>query len=242
MAMLKKIFHFFYGLFFWIAALFLVLAYGLIYLRLLGLINKDRKEIGWHGKKGWSRMLLWLSRVKVTVEGADNIDRQTNYIFAANHSSTADIIILCNAIPVPFDFVMDEELFRIPFLGTWARYAGDLPISRRHPKKALRDIKGVIDNLKAGHSIAYFPEGGRSRDGTLGTFKSGIGKLVNETGVMVVPVAIIGSHGLMPRRSIGLYPKPITVRFGSPMKFEPRTADTEISASVQQQVEKLFNS
>ena len=237
---MKKIYHILFGLFFWFAALFLVLVYGLIYLRLYALLTGNRKNIGWRGKKGWSRMLLWISRIKVTMEGRENVDKNTNYIFAVNHSSTMDIIILCNAIPVPFDFVMDEDLFKIPFLGSWAKYAGDLPISRRRPKKALRDIERVIENLKAGDSIVFFPEGGRSQDGKLGNFKSGIGKLMIDSGVAAVPVAIIGSHRLMPRRSIALYPAPITVRFGKPIKINLEMSEIEIAQLVHDQVAALL--
>ncbi len=236
---MKKAFHLFLGLFFVFTSLLLFTASVLLHRLLTITAGKTPQNLSL-ARKAWGRSVLWLNRIKTSVRGAENVDDGRNYIFVVNHSSSADIPILSAVIPPPFNFVMDESLFHIPVIGFTARYIGDLPISRRHPEKALEDLDRVVEKLKRGRSVVFFPEGGRSHDGSLGNFRSGIGKLVIESGVPALPVAITGSYELMPRRGFALYPAPVTVRFGSPVKADPASSELEIAHQLHDRLAALL--
>src|ERR1041385_5823439 len=66
----------------------------------------------------WSRILLFVSGVKVTSEGTERIDPNGSYVIASNHESYMDTPVVLANIPVQFRFLAKRELFRIPFLGT----------------------------------------------------------------------------------------------------------------------------
>src|SRR5687767_13591080 len=65
----------------------------------------------------WARMILWTSRVRVSIKGAENIVPGTPYVLCINHQSHMDIPILLAALPFQFRFAAKKQLFRYPFLG-----------------------------------------------------------------------------------------------------------------------------
>ncbi|MBW1897258.1 MAG: 1-acyl-sn-glycerol-3-phosphate acyltransferase, partial [Deltaproteobacteria bacterium] len=62
----------------------------------------------------WAKSVLWVSRVKVTVQGMENIDPTAAYVYMANHQSMFDILVLLGHLPVQFRWLAKKELFRIP--------------------------------------------------------------------------------------------------------------------------------
>src|SRR4051812_24503580 len=66
----------------------------------------------------WSRSLLFFARVKVKVEGLENIDPAASYVFCSNHLSYMDTPVVLSRIPAQFRFLAKQGLFQIPFLGT----------------------------------------------------------------------------------------------------------------------------
>jgi 1-acyl-sn-glycerol-3-phosphate acyltransferase len=225
-----------YSLFAWLADFLIIIFYGLMAIRIYAFITGRRSQAGYLGRHYWGKALLWLLKVELIIEGVEKISRDQNYIFASNHASTMDLMIVCASMPGPFVFAMDDQLLKIPFFGAWCRFAGDLPVSRVDPKKAQLDIQNITNDLRRGESVVIFAEGGRSRDGMLHKFKSGVGVLAGESGVPVIPVAISGSFNLMRRRSIIIYPGTITVKFGPPMKFGPDESPIGIAAAVHDKV------
>jgi len=145
----------------------------------------------------WAKMLLFISGIKVSVKGLENITKERQYIFATNHQSYFDILALLSFIPVPFAFIMKEELMSIPLFGRAMKSAGYLGISREDPRRAIHGINKAIEKVKEGFSLVIFPEGTRSLDGKLNEFKRGAFNLALKTQLDIVPIAIDGSFKIV---------------------------------------------
>ena len=80
-----------------------------------------------------------------------------------------------------------ESLFRIPFLGWAMNRAGFIPIDRSNRRRAIDSLQLAAERIRAGKSVIVFPEGTRSKDGSLQPFKRGPFHLALQAGAPVVP-------------------------------------------------------
>lgn len=165
----------------------------------------------------WSRFLFYGALARCEVEGRDNVDFSCPHVFVANHSSMIDICALFIAIPVPLRFVLKSELGNVPFLGWYTRAMDMVLIERGGARKIVNQLQRATDLLRNGHSLAAFPEGTRSTDGTLRRFRSGVFKVAIAAGVPVVPVTLRGTGQVMPPGGFRIRPGRIRVRFGKPI-------------------------
>ena len=168
----------------------------------------------------WAGITLSCTGVRVQTTGTEHIPRETPCIFAANHASQYDIPVLYKALPVQFRFLVKKELFRVPLLGLAMKRAGYIPIDRSGGKAALLSLRKAADAIRAGTSIVVFPEGTRSRDGRLQPIKPGAVVLALKSRCPVVPVAISGTHRVLPKGRLGARPGRVRVRIGPPIKTE----------------------
>lgn len=174
----------------------------------------------------WARILLSLSRIPVEVYGRHNVLRDKPQIFAANHQSDVDTLVALACLPVPFRWIAKKELFRIPLFGTAMRNAGYIPIDRKNHESALKSLERAAQIIRKGHSVMTFPEGTRSIDGTIQRFKQGTFHLAIRAGVPVVPVTIIGSGAVMPRRSLKIKPGRVKLIIDRPIDVSGYTIET----------------
>lgn len=165
----------------------------------------------------WSPGLLLGAGARLRVEGLERIDWSQPHVFVANHQSMIDICALFRALPVPARFVLKQELAKVPFVGWYARAMGMVFIERASARSSARQLRAAVDSLRAGASVCAFPEGTRSRDGGVGTFKGGAFQLAIEAGVPVVPVAIAGSGTVLPAAGFRVRPGAIVLRIGQPL-------------------------
>jgi 1-acyl-sn-glycerol-3-phosphate acyltransferase len=149
----------------------------------------------------WARAGLLLAGVRLTVEGQEHIPRDRAVIYMSNHQSNFDILALFAGLPVQFRWLAKEELFHIPLFGLAMRRTGYIAIDRSDRKKALRSMAEASRRITEGTSVIVFPEGTRSPDGSLLPFKKGGFMLAIDAGAPIVPVAIAGSHAVMPKYS-----------------------------------------
>ena len=166
----------------------------------------------------WARIIIRTSGVKIEVQGYGHIPGGKPVIFACNHASQLDIPIVHEVLPVQFRFVVKKELFKIPLFGFALHHAGYIPIDRSGGKAALRSVQEAAERLKKGTPIVIFPEGTRSPDGRLMPFKVGGILIAIKAGCPIVPVAISGSHKVLPKGSIRVHPGRIKVTFGLPVQ------------------------
>lgn len=174
----------------------------------------------------WCRLVAWSIFARIHISGAENIQPDRTYVYMANHSSLIDTPALFASLPYQFRIMAKKELFRVPFMGWHLKTAGNFPVDRSDPRKTALSIRAVIDGVRAGKSLAVFPEGTRSPDGRLQEFKSGAFKIALRAGVPVVPVSIRGSGALLPKGSLAPRPGRVDVIVGKPIEtsaFSERT-------------------
>jgi 1-acyl-sn-glycerol-3-phosphate acyltransferase len=131
----------------------------------------------------WSRDNLWLSRARVEIEGLENIGRDHPQTFISNHSGLHDILALSAHLPIQFRWVAKKSLFSVPFMGWHMSRAGYIAIDRDNPRQTAKSIIEAASIIRAGTYAIAFPEGTRSRTGSLGEFHSGIFALALRSGV-----------------------------------------------------------
>ena len=165
----------------------------------------------------WARFLGFFSGMKVETAGLKNIPLNQPLILVANHQGAADIPVLLAYLPVRFRFAIKKELFKIPLFGWYLRQAGYFPIDRQVILSAYKTLDQIIGILKTGESVMIFPEGTRSRDGSLGKFKRGSLMAALKSGAPVVPIAIDGSYNIMPKGTYLVNPSRIKLSVGKPI-------------------------
>ena len=135
-----------------------------------------------------------LSRViyRYRVTGDDHIPATGAAIIACNHVSFVDAVLLMAASPRPIRFLMDHQIFKVPVLGTLFRLAKAIPVAPQKEDPATYEAAFVEARkvLAVGDLLGIFPEGGITRDGALQPFRPGIMKILADSPVPVVPVAL----------------------------------------------------
>lgn len=153
--------------------------------------------------RAWSRVWLWAAGVDLVVDGSENIDPSRSYVVVANHLSDLDIMVCFLAVPLPIRFLAKQELFRIPLLAAAMRAIGIVEVDRE-ARTAIHDqINAQTRELvEAGRSLIIYPEGTRSRQGCLASFKKGAFTIAVAAGLPILPVTIHGSYEAWPPESL----------------------------------------
>jgi len=174
--------------------------------------------------RAWARLLLWGLGVTVSVAGQEAVPRGA-VVFAANHGSALDVLILFGHLPANFRFIHKRSLYWIPFVGWPLWLAGHIGIDRASPFRARRSLERAAERVHAGTSVVVFPEGTRSPDGTVRVFKRGSFVLAIEAGVPVVPVSLAGVKAVVPRGLATLRPGTVRLRIHPAVPTEGRATD-----------------
>ena len=176
----------------------------------------DHKGLRQHGcARLWARGILRVSGVRVRI-GGEALGTGP-YVLASNHQSFFDIFALLAALPLSFRFIAKDSLFRAPFLGWHLKRAGHISLDRSNPRSAYRSLEEAARRIASGTSVLIFPEGSRSSDGKILEFKRGSMRLAEAAGVPVVPVAIFGTAGVLPRGSVWIHPGGVDIAVGKPL-------------------------
>lgn len=171
------------------------------------------------------RRILDISGCTVTVNGLDRIPEGT-CLFAGNHLSMFDVLVLEDVLPQSAGFVAKDSLEKIPGLSAWMSLIRCLFLNRKDTKEGLKTIFKGADYLKEGYSMVIFPEGTRYEEGHLGEFKGASLKMAQKAKVPVVPFALTGTaKALEDNNKLSIKPSDITLTFGNPLLINdlPRT-------------------
>ncbi|MDH4128472.1 MAG: 1-acyl-sn-glycerol-3-phosphate acyltransferase, partial [Spirochaetota bacterium] len=167
----------------------------------------------------WAKWLICVSGVKINIVGLENISLDKNYVFVSNHSSLFDIPVLLSSIKNEIKMIAKKELAYIPIWG-WSLVAGGyILIDRKNPKNAFKAMKKAEKKLKKGTSILVFPEGTRSDNGSVQEFKKGAFMLAIQTHLDMIPISIINSHKVMPKKSFKLSPVTVHLIIDKPISM-----------------------
>lgn len=172
----------------------------------------------------WAPGLLLGAGARLSVDlGGLPFDRP--YFFVANHASIIDVPALFRALPTALRFVVKRELGRVPFLGWYISAMGMIFVDRGARSEAIASVRQASTLARDGRSVLSFPEGTRSRDGRVGTFKSGVFLAAIEAGVPVVPVAVTGAGAVLPPSGFRVRPGTIRVAVGRPIETAGRSKE-----------------
>jgi 1-acyl-sn-glycerol-3-phosphate acyltransferase len=158
------------------------------------------------------------------VEGAENVPEEGPAILASNHLSYADWLFMPLTLSRRVTFVAKAEYFTGKGVKGWMQRrffsgAGQVPIDRSSGSAAEGALMSAKKVLGAGELFGIYPEGTRSHDGKLYRGKTGVARLALETGVPVIPVAVVGTDVVAPPgKKFGSFTRPL-VRFGKPLDF-----------------------
>jgi len=167
-------------------------------------------------------LLAMLGRPKI--EGLENIPRSGPAILASNHLAVMDSFYLPLVVRRRITFLAKAEYFTGTGLKGWlSRWffnaVGQVPIDRTDADSAQAALRTAERLLGEGKLLCMYPEGTRSPDGRLYKGKTGMGRLALQTGVPVIPVAMIGTNVVNPPGTTMLRFGRVSVRFGKPMDF-----------------------
>lgn len=152
----------------------------------------------------WASIYTWMMPAwSVSIEGREHIGKKT-YVVVSNHQSLLDILVAFR-IFFPFKWVSKAEIFRIPFIGwnmTLNRYIKLTRGDRRSVRVMLEDCNRA---LAGGSSVYLFPEGTRSKTGTLKGFRQGAFLLARDNRVPILPIVISGTKDALPKKSLNFH-------------------------------------
>ena len=173
--------------------------------------------MGYYPSMFWARIMAWLTFVRVTVHGKENVRKGQSYIFVANHQGAYDIFAIYGWLSHNFVWMMKKSLQKIPLVGYACLRAGHIYVDRRSPSGIQQTMALAEKRIAEGRSVVVFPEGTRSRNGRLGIFKRGAYMLAEEFRLPVVPVTINGAYKIMPTGSRLPRPGHITLTIHKPI-------------------------
>lgn len=161
---------------------------------------------------------------RLSIHGAEHIPAAAPFVLVANHSSHLDALTLAAALPWKlrqraFPIAAGDVFFQTKASAFFSALAlNALPLWRKRcGSHALEDLRARLVGEPAIYIL--FPEGTRTRDGQMGAFKPGVGRLVAGSAAPVVPCHLQGAFEAMPPD--GKYPVPakLTLRIGAPLHF-----------------------
>lgn len=127
------------------------------------------------------------------VSGVRITDPRRPYVVVANHESFVDMLLI-SQLPWEMKWLSKESIFKIPLLGWLMRMSNDILLVRGDKRSIVRAMADCRKRLDSRLSVMLFPEGTRTRDGSLGEFKDGAFRLAIETGCPILPLVVNGTR------------------------------------------------
>ncbi|NOH14634.1 MAG: 1-acyl-sn-glycerol-3-phosphate acyltransferase [Chloroflexi bacterium] len=164
------------------------------------------------------RFIFWLL-ADLRVTGLENVPVDTGYILAYNHLSLVEPPLILAYWPEHPEAIAGDDVFYRPMQGALVRYYGALPVHRGRYDRTVIDT--MVQILESERPVMIAPEGGRSSTGALIRALPGVGYLMDQAHVPVVPVAVIGGDKNFLRRAFTFQRPKIEVRIGEPFALPP---------------------
>jgi 1-acyl-sn-glycerol-3-phosphate acyltransferase len=172
---------------------------------------------------------------RVEVHGTENIPAEGPVLLCSNHISNLDPPVVGMMFPRPVAFMAKEELFKAPVIKHLVPHLKAFPVKRgMSDRDALRRALAL---LKEGEVLGLFPEGTRSKDGTLGKGLAGAGFFALRSDAVVIPCAIIGPYQRFRKLKV-VYGQPLDMEKYRQEKVSAEEATEVIMSEIQKLIEK----
>jgi len=178
------------------------------------------------------------------VEGLSHVPTQGAAIIASNHLSFSDSIFMPLVIPRRVTFLAKSEYFtgkgiKGRLIAAFFRALGQVPVDRSGGRASEAALETGLRILREGNLLGIYPEGTRSPDGRLYRGRTGIARMALESGVPVIPVAMIDTDKIQPPGKALPKIMQVGIRFGEPLDFsryEGMSGDRFILRSVTDEI------
>lgn len=232
--------------------IFLFLILGLPVLGIEWIISKFNKA---HADMVQLRIVQWglkcvafISGVKLTVIGEENVPRDEPVLYIGNHRSFFDVVVTYSRCPGLTGYIAKDGVNKVPIFRIWMKRLHCIFLKRDDMKEGLKVILKAIEYVKSGISICIFPEGTRNKDRdnptSLLPFKEGSFKIASKTGCKIVPMALIGTADILENHFPWIHSTDIKLIYGEPIDVSALDKDQQkhVGAYCQTVVEKLISS
>lgn len=232
--------------------IFLFLILGLPVLGIEWIISKFNKA---HADMVQLRIVQWglkcvafISGVKLTVIGEENVPRDEPVLYIGNHRSFFDVVVTYARCPGLTGYIAKDGVNKVPIFRIWMKRLHCIFLKRDDMKEGLKVILKAIEYVKSGISICIFPEGTRNKDrnnpASLLPFKEGSFKIASKTGCKIVPMALIGTADILENHFPWIHSTDIKLIYGEPIDVSALDKDQQkhVGAYCQTVVEELIRS
>ena len=232
--------------------IFLFLILGLPVLGIEWIISKFNKA---HADMIQLRIVQWglkcvafISGVKLTVIGEENVPRDEPVLYIGNHRSFFDVVVTYSRCPGLTGHIAKDGVNKVPIFRIWMKRLHCIFLKRDDMKEGLKVILKAIEYVKSGISICIFPEGTRNKDrnnpASLLPFKEGSFKIASKTGCKIVPMALIGTADILENHFPWIHSTDIKLIYGEPIDVSDLDKDQQkhVGAYCQTVVEELIRS
>ena len=232
--------------------IFLFLILGLPILGIEWIISKFNKA---HADMVQLRIVQWglkcvafISGVKLTVIGEENVPKDEPVLYIGNHRSFFDVVVTYARCPGLTGYIAKDGVNKVPIFRIWMKRLHCIFLKRDDMKEGLKVILKAIEYVKSGISICIFPEGTRNKDRdnptSLLPFKEGSFKIASKTGCKIVPMALIGTADILENHFPWIHSTDIKLIYGEPIDVSALDKDQQkhVGAYCQTVVEELIRS
>lgn len=232
--------------------IFLFLILGLPVLGIEWIISKFNKA---HADMVQLRIVQWglkcvafISGVKLTVIGEENVPMDEPVLYIGNHRSFFDVVVTYARCPGLTGYIAKDGVNKVPIFRIWMKRLHCIFLKRDDMKEGLKVILKAIEYVKSGISICIFPEGTRNKDRdnptSLLPFKEGSFKIASKTGCKIVPMALIGTADILENHFPWIHSTDIKLIYGEPIDVSALDKDQQkhVGAYCQAVVEELIRS
>ncbi|MFC2137912.1 lysophospholipid acyltransferase family protein [Bacteroidota bacterium] len=145
----------------------------------------------------WAKSVFWILGKKLRIYGSENYSRNNRYIIIANHASLFDIMAIMSFYP-DVAWFGHEHLMKIPIFRKILKLTNYIPVKKTNIKNTKQMLDEIIQKSKH-HTIAIFPEGTRTNNGSMNEFYRGFVYILKASNADILPVTLKGFYSLKPK-------------------------------------------
>jgi len=175
----------------------------------------NRLRSAWYAACRQVARVLFVTLFGIRVYHAERLPREGGVLVVSNHQSYLDPILVAVGMPRPFQPMARESLFRVAPFRWLIRSLYAFPV--RRGTADFGAVREALRRLRAGAVVLMFPEGTRTRDGSIEPLQGGPVTVALRGGVPIVPMVIDGAFEAWPRTQMLPWPHRVRVVCGTPV-------------------------
>ena len=191
--------------------------------------------------KFWGKSILFISGVKLKVDGIENIENKPTIVMY-NHKSFFDIFAFASFMKFDWRAMMKKELLKIPFFGQAVQVMGHYFVARDGSFSDRREVVKILKRIKSGKTIFIAPEGTRNTNPGLLEFKDGGFFIASKTQVNIVPMIIKGADSIVKKNSFKINKGEIKIKILKEIDITSYDKNKKGISELKKDIKKIFES